>query len=328
MKLKNGMLKSFVTKDITENFKNINPWLLEKFIIFKYFLYNLFSSKYAKKRTFIPMGEYWFLTVEEPIIEIIKNKKILIGYKSKLIFFNNVLYYKRLLYLGLHPIRISLNGFTYNVNYVTYQCEYFFKSEKKEKSYKEIQKKLKKLKGTKTLQIIFLDSFKIGVDKRSSIPIITSLGYRMESKCLKNFYLYDNSHIVEAYYNNEGNLDEAPEDTESYELTYLNPFTNTSLDYYTKAWFVNGTLHRNNKPAFINEEEHKYYYNGLLHRLDGPAIINKDNFEKNRYYRNGKDITNTENEIYIKLKQTETLKNFKNKYSKQIKNLRVKLRFN
>jgi len=339
MKIKNKLWKLFITKDITEDIENIIPWILEKFILFKYFIYNLFSSKYSEKRTLITMGKYWFLTIEDPIVETIKDKKILIGYRSKLIFFNTEKYYDRLLYLGLHPTRISLNNLSVGAEYAKYFCIYLFKSENNEKKYKDLQKKLKTLKSTKDLQIIFLDSFKINQMKRQSIKIINRVGYNMDENRLKNFELYTGLYNIEAYYNMDGELDNVSNvsdpsirDVESFECVHLNPFTHTKTRYYTRSWYINGKLHRDDGPAVINvgitEEDYKYFYNGLLHRLDGPAIININNPSKNKYYRNGKNITDAEDDIYIKLKQMENIKKFKNKYSEQIKNLRVKLNFN
>ena len=59
--------------------------------------------------------------------------------------------------------------------------------------------------------------------------------------------------------------------------------------YGSKAWYLNGKLHRINGPAVKCAYGNKYWYlNGKLHREDGPAIENS-NGDKS-WYLNGKQV--------------------------------------
>ena len=54
----------------------------------------------------------------------------------------------------------------------------------------------------------------------------------------------------------------------------------------TKAWYMNGELHREDGPAIIRADGEKFWYkNGMFHRDDGPAIIWADGEEQ--WYLNG-----------------------------------------
>ncbi len=51
-----------------------------------------------------------------------------------------------------------------------------------------------------------------------------------------------------------------------------------------QVWYLNGQLHREDGPAYIEGNNQKWYLNGKLHREDGPAIIDGDYQE---WYLNG-----------------------------------------
>ena len=61
----------------------------------------------------------------------------------------------------------------------------------------------------------------------------------------------------------------------------------------TKAYYLNGNLHREDGPAIEGANGSKeYYLNGKLHREDGPAIEGADGTKS--YYLNGKSYSERE----------------------------------
>ena len=46
-------------------------------------------------------------------------------------------------------------------------------------------------------------------------------------------------------------------------------------DGVTKVWYINGSRHRIDGPAYIDNEFEIWYSNGLKHRIDGPAVKSK-----------------------------------------------------
>ena len=52
------------------------------------------------------------------------------------------------------------------------------------------------------------------------------------------------------------------------------------------TWYLNGKIHRENKPAIISSEYKLWYLNDKLHRVDGPAVICQNGYMA--WYLNGK----------------------------------------
>jgi len=61
----------------------------------------------------------------------------------------------------------------------------------------------------------------------------------------------------------------------------------------TKAWYKNGELHRDNKPAIkFTDGTQIWYKNGKLHREDGPAVEDDNGMEE--YWIDGEQMTEDE----------------------------------
>ena len=61
----------------------------------------------------------------------------------------------------------------------------------------------------------------------------------------------------------------------------------------TKAWYLNGNLHREDGPAIEDSDGTKHWYlNGLRHREDGPAI--EYSYGTKAWYLNGNRLTESE----------------------------------
>ena len=64
-------------------------------------------------------------------------------------------------------------------------------------------------------------------------------------------------------------------------------------DYGTKAWWLNGLLHREDGPAVEDSDGNKsWYLNGKCHRVDGPAVEYSNGSKS--WYLNGKELTEEE----------------------------------
>ena len=73
-------------------------------------------------------------------------------------------------------------------------------------------------------------------------------------------------------------------------------------NYGTKWHYLNEKFHREDGPAVEWSNGNKsWYINGELHREDGPAIEYR-NISGNRYYIEGKELTEKKFKSYIKLK--------------------------
>jgi hypothetical protein len=69
-------------------------------------------------------------------------------------------------------------------------------------------------------------------------------------------------------------------------------FTKTPVEgyyrtFFQREWRVDGVLHREKGPAYVDEFKKIWYYNGVLHNSNGPAIIDGMDPKRIRYYRNG-----------------------------------------
>ena len=61
----------------------------------------------------------------------------------------------------------------------------------------------------------------------------------------------------------------------------------------TKAWYLNGELHREDGPAIEWSDDTEYWYlNGKRHREDGPAVEYSDGVK--HWYLNDKELTKKE----------------------------------
>jgi hypothetical protein len=71
-------------------------------------------------------------------------------------------------------------------------------------------------------------------------------------------------------------------------------------DQGTKAWYLNGKLHREDGPAIEDADGNKVWcLHGQLHREDGPAIENING--TNLWYLNDKSLEVNSNEEFLRI---------------------------
>jgi hypothetical protein len=72
----------------------------------------------------------------------------------------------------------------------------------------------------------------------------------------------------------------------SYGLNNRTLITNETGSDKNQQWYLNGKLHRRDKPAVVTYKSREYYLYGKLHRIGGPAVLGPDGYKA--YFVHGK----------------------------------------